>query len=79
MCKYCENEYFLLRKDIISKGSWGWGGDISIKESDITEDEYVLFIDRGYLRFVDLDDCQCLEAGKKVKINFCPICGNEIK
>ena len=27
---------------------------------------------------VDLDDCNCLEAGKKLKINFCPMCGLKI-
>ncbi len=37
-----------------------------------------VFIDRGYLLLVDLDDCNCMDHGEKVKINYCPFCGKEV-
>ena len=79
MCKFCEEEETLLSKNIISEGSWGWGGDISITSSETSEDEHHLFIDRGFLRLVDIEDSQCIESGLKVEIKFCPMCGNKVK
>ena len=81
MCKYCEKEKIILETKIISHGSFGWG-TTTITSKDIIEDTIGLFIDKRndsiYLRLVDLDDCNCLEAGKKIKINFCPFCGTKL-
>lgn len=38
------------------------------------EDDVYVFIDRGYLRLAG-NDSECLDHGEKVKINFCPLCG----
>lgn len=80
MCEYCESEKIIFEHDTISPRSWGWGVDTKITESQATTDKYGVFIDtRGVLRLADLDDCNCLEHGKYVKIAFCPFCGKEIK
>lgn len=80
MCEYCEGEKTIFEQKYISRASWGWGGDTKITEAQATPDRIGLFIDaRGYLRMVDLDDCNCIEAGDKVSIDFCPFCGDNIK
>jgi len=71
MCDYCKdykNENLIkteIREEI-------WTGEIY-------EVDYGVFIDRGYLRFCELNDTNCLEGGDKIEINFCPICGNKIE
>lgn len=78
MCDFCEKEKVIFEREDISRVSWGWGGEVSIKEADVTTIRTGVFIDiRGYLRFVDLDDCECLDAGQKVEIRFCPFCGRK--
>lgn len=83
MCNYCEKEHIMLEQKIINRSNWGWGYDGNIKLTLIEAEEYPVrlsvFIDRGYLRLVNLDDCNCMDGGKKIKINFCPICGNRIE
>jgi hypothetical protein len=78
MCEFCEKEKTLLSMTNISPCSWGFGQDIKIRIDEISEINNVLFIDRGYLRLSDINDSQCIESGEKIKINFCPICGNKI-
>ena len=78
MCDYCDNDKTIIVKDVVSSGSWGWGGDTKIKEDEAFKYPLGLFVDRGYLRLVDLDDCNCLDAGEKIKINFCPFCGEKL-
>ncbi len=79
MCEYCENEKDLIREtELISRQSWGWG-DVECSLDGVIEYELSLFIDRGYLRLVDPDDCQCIEGGQKIKVNYCPMCGDKIK
>lgn len=82
MCNYCEEEQSILEKQTIDECIWGWGYDPKVtatyqqaKELEYTE---TLFIDRSYLRFVDLEDSQCLDHGAKIKINFCPFCGEKL-
>jgi len=61
--------------------AWGWGGPdykISITQAEEHEETDSLFIDRGYMRLVDLYDSQCLDHGAKIKINFCPMCGGKL-
>lgn len=80
MCNYCENEQTMMEVDTIKPSTASFLG--GIKEADIWRHEYRLgvFIDtRGYLRLVDLDDCNCLDGGEKIKINFCSICGKKME
>ena len=57
-------------------------GNVAIKPYEVSKNLYGLFIDKrdssSYLRFADLDDCNCLESGNKIKINFCPFCGEKL-
>lgn len=76
MCVYCEEENKIMVRHVISDFNWGWGGpDVKITEGEANRYQLGIFIDRGYLRFVDLDDCQCLEHGEKIRINYCMFCG----
>lgn len=81
MCKYCEKEEIILKMDVISHGSFGWG-NTPITAKDIIEDTIGMFIDKrydkSYLRLAYLDDCQCIEAGVKHEIKYCPFCGAEL-
>ena len=79
MCKYCENEKTMMQIKSVSAAMIEWCGITKARHARDLEDDYGVFIDRGYLRLVDLDDCECLDHGKKLKINFCPVCGNEMK
>ncbi len=82
MCKFCKDEETIFKREEISQASWGWGGEISIKESEKCTNDMALFIDKRsnitYLRYADSDDCNCLESGQKVEIQFCPFCGDKI-
>lgn len=81
MCDFCEKEAPIFRDKIISPSSWGWAYDntVSIKYSEIVESDLEVFIDtRGYLRIGDPSDSQCLDGGQKIRIKFCPFCGNKI-
>ena len=79
MCSFCENGEIMLSDNFINPSSWGWGGDYKITEGEATKQNVGVFIDRGYLRLVDLEDCQCIEGGEKARINFCPVCGEKIE
>ncbi len=79
MCSYCEEERVILDKDVINPAMLQWC--VPIKDaSGLFDHEYVLslFIDRGYLRLVDLEDSQCLDHGQKIKISYCPFCGDKL-
>jgi hypothetical protein len=78
MCEYCDDEKILIKTQEISDTSFGWRTG-SIKWEDVCYDTNIIFVDRGFLRFAPIDDCQCLESGEKFKINFCPMCGKELK
>lgn len=82
MCDYCEEERTIFEKEIISENAWAWcfgeSAEINLEQAKVHEDTYSLFIDRGYLRFVDKDDSMCLDHGWKIKINYCPCCGREL-
>ena len=71
MCEYCNKEKPLLSMDINCTSCIMSG-------SNAEADTYIVFIDRGYLRMADSDDCQCLDHGEKIKIDFCPMCGTKI-
>ena len=75
MCDFCEKRKPLLKKTgIISDNIVIWGGEVDLSD---TYDMH-LFIDRSFIRLADPTDCQCLDHGAKIKINFCPMCGREI-
>lgn len=82
MCGYCEKEHTMMEQSIISRANWGWGYDGLIKltlvEAEESPVKLAVFIDRGHLRLVDSDDCNCMDGGEKIKINFCPMCGDKI-
>ncbi len=73
MCDYCKKEKEIITKKIVSDWIFSWIKEV--KSKDITYDTYNIFIDRGYLRFTDADDSQCIDHGERIKINFCPFCG----
>lgn len=80
MCDFCENNKTIMKTGVVSTPMIGWCGEIKAKDLPDLEYQLGVFIDsRGYLRMVDLNDCNCLEGGKKMKIYFCPFCGNKIK
>ena len=82
MCEYCENDKTMLSFDSISPANWGWGYDDSVKltlnEAEKDPDTKALFVDRGHLRVATIGDCDCLESGEKIKVNFCPMCGADL-
>ena len=80
MCKHCENVSILLEKDeVISNLSFGWGDDeTKINRSQCVDYTIAIVLDRGYLRLVDKEDYGCLDHGEKIKINYCPMCGNKL-
>lgn len=69
MCDFCEANKFLLTKEV----------------PDVVFGKYIddlilaIIVDRGYLRLVNTDDYECIDHGEKIKINFCPMCGMNIK
>lgn len=78
-CKYCNKEETIFEISTISPNTAYFVGGIKEGEIDSLSYDLCLFIDsRGYLRLVDADDCNCLDSGEKIKINFCPICGGDI-
>ena len=68
MCEYCKGEKIIIQKDVIHYSCWGWGGDTKLTQAQAIEqaDTMGIFIDRGFLRFADLDDAQCLDHGEKI-------------
>lgn len=78
MCNFCEKEKTIFKDEVFYPN--GFLGNPTMNEIYELTDEIGVFIDtRGYLRFARLDDCQCLDHGEKIKISYCPFCGNMIK
>lgn len=42
------------------------------------EENMQIIIDREHLRYCSVDDCNCLDHGEKIKINYCPMCGYKL-
>lgn len=81
MCKYCRAEETIFEVlNMSNSGPWTFDQD-----KKATYEEYKKWIfrqgvkldTRGYIRLVDLDDCNCIESGQSRKIRFCPFCGDE--
>ena len=80
MCEYCENEKRIFEKTFDDTSmAFGWSGENSITINDVDEKKMAVIIDRGYLRFINTDDYQCMDASDNVKIKFCPFCGKDLQ
>jgi hypothetical protein len=80
-CEYCQGSKSLLRTERISRSSWGFGYDdtkISLEEAEADMDKFDVFVDRGFLRFADVRDSDCLDHGDKIEISYCPMCGRKL-
>lgn len=80
-CKYCSKEDVILRKDVPSVPI-DWSPDGIIRQKDVEEREVGILIDERigsyFLRLVYLDDCNCIDHGEKIEINYCPFCGKNL-
>lgn len=77
-CKYCnDTNHYLLSAEFIHMSIFSMLGESKITGNEALdhEESYSVHIDRGYLRLSQDDDDQCLDHGEKIKINFCPVCG----
>ena len=82
MCEYCEKEKTIFSIEFIDIWLWAWqhGKAKTLKEAEEHQAERSVFIDtRGYIRLADPDDCQCLDHGENVKIEYCPFCGRKLE
>ena len=82
MCKYCEDEANIFEWGEIHRGAWYWGTDdikINLKEAEDQQVNRGVFMDRGHLRLVNLDDCGCMDHGENVKANYCFNCGKKLE
>lgn len=76
MCEHCNGENrFLLTDEFIK--NIGFAENVTQKDLHIFQEDYFVFVDRGYLRLAG-EDSDCLDHGEKIKINFCPMCGEKI-
>lgn len=82
MCDYCKKEKTIFFQEVISHHAWGFGWDsetkINLIQAESNKIKMGVFIDRGYIRFCNLDDCQCMDHGEKIKIQSCPFCGKKL-
>lgn len=80
-CSNCKDGEFLIEKDVDNNNilQWSIGSELTVEMLNNTEQKLIIHIDRGYLRISDPEDNQCLDHGEKIKINYCPICGDNIK
>lgn len=79
MCDYCKNQKTMLKTEVVNPNMVRF---CDIEPADIQDVAYTVgvFIDnRGFLRLVDLEDCSCIDGGQRIKIHFCPNCGEKIK
>jgi hypothetical protein len=81
-CDYCQKEKTIFETEAMGlEGPWTFEPEklASRKDYDAFTFRLGIWIDsRGYLRMADLDDCNCLDSGEKIKIAFCPMCGEKI-
>ncbi len=66
MCNFCENNYPLFEKEFLNDFVFALGIE-TYEKNDANYDNYIVFIDRGFLRFVLKDDCGCMDHGEKIK------------
>lgn len=78
MCGFCEERRTIFSMEKLDDWVLGWDKDAVISSESAIYSTIGVFIDRGFLRMVDLDDSQCLDHGSKVAINYCPLCGMKL-
>jgi len=84
-CVYCRennNNNFILIDEVLKINdiialSFDNKIDMTWGELDSFNESVFVYIDRGYLRLSG-PDCDCLDHGEKIKINFCPFCGRRL-
>lgn len=83
MCEYCEKDKPVFEtQNMANDGPWMFDNEAKPTRTDYEKwlfRQGVVIDDRGYIRLVDLDDFQCLEAGQKIEIQFCPFCGRDFR
>ena len=79
-CEYCnDSENFLLQDVFYEPDSYfDKNGNREYSSSEFHSVNIIVIIDRGYLRIVDEDETNDLHFGEKIKINYCPMCGEKI-
>jgi hypothetical protein len=78
MCEYCENRKIIFEEEFIDDTIFIMINDF-VKIDDCSYDNYIVFIDRCFLRLAIKEDCSCMDHGAKIKINFCPFCGSRLE
>jgi hypothetical protein len=80
MCEYCEGNKVMLSEGVVEDNGFGYSKESTKTHEYVKIFSYVIsvFVDRGYLRLVDLGDSQCMDHGERIKIEFCPMCGKEL-
>lgn len=79
-CEYCNQDRKTIF-DFETLDHWvlGWNSDVTITMDNAMFSNNTVYIDRGYLRMVDVDDSNCLDHGQKMKLNYCPFCGVKLE
>ena len=77
LCNYCEKEKPLIEFEELD--FHGFCKLEDVKGINLHYRKEWVFIDRGYLRKADPTDSECLDHSEKIKINFCPICGKDLR
>ena len=75
-CEYCQNRCKPILETETYNTEYYWEEVTKLRYYSIT---LGVFIDKGHLRLVDVDQTNCLDSGESIKINFCPFCGNKIE
>lgn len=83
MCKYCEDGAFntLIENEVEFLVANIWGKIHIWDEPDIQDMSVVMEIRNGagYIRLGDRGEMNCIDHENKIQINFCPMCGKELK
>lgn len=78
-CEFCNHQKTMMSMSVATPTTLNFH---SLNPSASMDDVLIklgVFIDRGHIRLVDLDDANCIESGQKIPIKFCPFCGKEMK
>lgn len=83
MCKYCEEDAFntIIENKITIYADNIWGS-VHVYDEPDEKDISVVFEIRcgsGYIRLGDRSDMQCIDHDRKIKINYCPMCGRKLE
>ena len=80
MCEKCKGNVVPLIGVEVPDSINGWDRELLFNDATYHQ-EFIAFENRnnfGYIRFVDMDDCGCLDHGEYVEVNYCPWCGREL-